>query len=65
MTWMTVTTTENIPGKTYTIVGFVESTKGISGLQDQADMLGANAIVCVRFVGTTLNYAYGTAVKLN
>lgn len=74
---MLVTTTENIPGKSYTVVGFVSSNRTVSlfakteitkveaKLISEAQSMGADAIVCVR-IFTTSNGGtamYGTAVK--
>ena len=103
---MLMTTTENIPNKTYTVLGMVHGStiqskhigkdigaglKSIVGgelsgytemmedaralavqrMQEEAQRLGADAIVCVRFStsailqGAAEVMAFGTAVKLN
>lgn len=74
---MLVVTTENIPGKSYAVLGLVSSNRTMSifakteiakaeiKLVDEARSMGADAIVCVR-IFTTPNAGtamYGTAVK--
>ena len=74
---MIVTTTENIPGKTYEIIGSVYSNRTMSffaktelakaemKMIDEAKQMGADAIVCMRVFTTANNGTgiYGTAVK--
>ncbi len=74
---MLVTSTENIPGKTYTIIGLVTSNRSMSifaktemakaeaKMISQAETIGADAIVCVRIFATPNGGTgvYGTAVK--
>jgi uncharacterized protein YbjQ (UPF0145 family) len=74
---MLVTTTENIPGKSYEIIGTVYSNRTMSlfakteiakaeaKMIEEAKSQGADAIVCVR-IFTTANGGtgiFGTAVK--
>ncbi len=74
---MLVTTTEQIPGKTYQIIGTVYSNRTMSlfakteiakaeaKMIEEAKTLGADAIVCIR-IFTTANGGtgiFGTAVK--
>ncbi|MDK2819928.1 MAG: selenium-binding protein [Mycoplasmataceae bacterium] len=74
---MIVTTTDNIPGKTYEIISFISSNRTMSifakteidkvknKLIDEASAMGADAIVGVRIFATPNGGTamYGTAVK--
>jgi len=74
---MIVTTTENIPGKKYEIIGFVSANRTMSILAkteiskcknkliSEAEGLGADAIIAVRVFSTANSSTamYGTAVK--
>ena len=74
---MLVTTTENIPGKSYEVIGTVYSNRTMSffakteivkaeaKMIDEAKTLGADAIVCVRVFATANGGTgiFGTAVK--
>ncbi|MGL4343303.1 MAG: heavy metal-binding domain-containing protein [Metamycoplasmataceae bacterium] len=74
---MIITTTENIPGKKYQIIGFINANRTMSifskteiekahnKLKENAREIGADAVVSVR-IFTTPNGStsiYGTAVK--
>lgn len=67
---ITLTTTENIPGNDYRIIGMVFGTAtdqqhAIQSLQKNAQKVDADVVVSMRFDSNNLTVtAYGTAVKL-
>lgn len=74
---MIVTTTDNIPGKNFEIISFISSNRTMSifakteidkvktKLIEEAKLIGADAIVCVRIFSTSNGGTamYGTAIK--